>query len=120
MRLANRRKGLGVFVTWLKISRDMVLLECDGDMKGLCDRAVGRNLFDVYPDAVDQFGPGYRLAFELGHHNFATMYHDCIVACLCTRVDDHLLVCSRAMPLNGLTESLAAVEAALAGPPAGS
>lgn len=105
-----------MFVTWLRLDRNMTVLDCDGDMEGLCRRAIGLNLFDVYTDAVEQFRPGYKLALELGHHNFACVYHDCIVACLCTRVEDNLLVCFRTVPLNGLTESLRAVEAALADP----
>lgn len=108
-----------MFVTWLRLNRDMHVLECDGDMENLAGRAVGRNLFDVYPDAVDQFRPGYELAFQQGFHNFACVYHDCIVACLCTRVDEHLLVCFKTLPLVGLTESLAAVEAALRDPEPG-
>lgn len=107
-----------MFVTWLRIDSDMVVLSVDGDMAEKTRDVVGRRVFDVYPDGEPLFLDGYRLALKHGHHNFVRLYHGCIVACLCTRVDDDLLVCFKTMPLVGLTESLRAVEAALADPPA--
>lgn len=96
--------------TVIRLDRDYTLLSARGFFEELNRPHLGRNLWDVYPDARHRLEPVCGAAWQYGRCYRVVPHHGCAVAVHANiHTEDTLLVQFTVLPLDGLRETIEAL-----------
>lgn len=92
--------------TWLTFDRDYRMLAVAGGYEQVHRDAIGKVVWDQWPDAKERFMPVYELAWQAGYAYRVVPYRDMPVEVHANAVNDELRVVLTPLTLDGLRDTL--------------